>query len=47
VKIRVEWRDNEQSPWRESHAVWTLDDVAYINRTVGYEKYRVTNVRAT
>lgn len=46
LKHRVEWRRDESSPWEESHARWTFDDVTFLNLTVGYEKYRVTNVRA-
>lgn len=41
---RVEWRDTRHAGWRRSYAGWTAEDVAFLNRTVGYEKYRIIEV---
>lgn len=44
MKLTVEYRDSKRGSWKRSAMTWTFEDVAFLNRTAGYEKYRVARV---
>jgi hypothetical protein len=46
VKLTIEYRDGVRGSWKRSRMPWTFEDVGYLNRTAGYEKYRITRVTA-
>lgn len=46
MNLHVEYRDSARGAWKRSAMPWTFEDVAYLNRTCGYEKYRVARVTA-
>lgn len=46
MMLTIEYRDTRHAGWKRSRMNWTMADVAYLNKTVGYEKYRVVRVTA-
>lgn len=46
MKLSIEFRDTPRSGWMRSRMAWTFEDVAWLNRACGYEKYRVAHVTA-
>lgn len=44
--LAIEFRDTRHAGWQRCRMNWTLADIAFLNKTVGYEKYRVVRVTA-
>lgn len=43
-KVIIEYRDTEGADWVQSSENWSVDDLRFFNKVVGYEKYRVRKV---
>lgn len=44
-EAQVQWKSSQDSHfWQKSHVNWTIDDIRFLNRICGYEKYRVVTV---
>lgn len=46
MKLTIEYRDKPSGRWKRSRMPWTFEDVAALNKLVGYEKYRIVEVTA-
>lgn len=46
MRLLIEYRDSARGAWKRSEMAWSFDDVAYLNRASGYEKYRIVKVTA-
>ncbi|MBQ9917404.1 MAG: hypothetical protein IJO71_09440 [Microbacterium sp.] len=46
MKLLTEYRDSARGVWKRSAMAWSFDDVTYLNRASGYEKYRIVKVTA-
>lgn len=44
MRLSIQFRDTKTSAWKRCRSAWTFDDIAYLNRVCGYEKYRVVRV---
>jgi hypothetical protein len=46
VTLTIQYRHSKHGAWKTSAMPWSFEDVAYLNRACGYEKYRVARVTA-
>lgn len=44
--LTINFRDRPNGAWKRCRSDWSFEDIAFLNRVVGYEKYRVVAVRA-
>jgi len=42
----IMYRDARHAPWKKSAMAWTDAELDFLNKTVGYEKYRVVRTSA-
>lgn len=47
MKLTINWRDTPRGAWKRCYSDWSFEDVAFLNKTVGYEKYRVVRAVAS
>ncbi|MCC4250789.1 hypothetical protein [Microbacterium testaceum] len=47
MRLTVQYRDRVGGAWKLSKMTWRFEDINLLNKTVGYEKYRVVRVVAS
>lgn len=47
MKLSILFRDHVGGTWKRCAMPWHFEDINFLNKTVGYEKYRVTRVVAS
>ena len=47
MRLTVQYRDHRGGTWKNSRMQWQFEDINVLNKTVGYEKYRVVRVVAS
>lgn len=46
MKLTIQYRDHVGGTWKRCAMPWQFEDINALNKTVGYEKYRVVRVVA-